>query len=165
MGAELKQGSAGGATPEAAFVDDRFGANLMHMQANSRVLTTLIGVISQTSPGVITGLGGDTTMSLPGGAVPINLSYYGLTQASTGATISVGLDTTSGYFLNSQQVNSLLNGKNVQNPQNVLNLFTALAALPVGQAHAVTGFYSETATSGSGGPWYVQIDYYRPLPA
>lgn len=164
MGQELKQGS-GGSVPSAAFVDDQSGNNSLHMAANSRVYTTLIGQISQTSPGVITGMGGNASMTLPRGAMPVGLTYYGLTQASTGGSITIGIDTTSTYFLNGQNVGSLATGKGLQNPVSVTNLFLALALSPVGSSHLVTGYYSETATSGSGGPWYVAIDYIVPDPA
>ena len=160
MAHEIHQTAAG----HAAFIDDRSGNRSLHMQPNSRVKTTLIGVITQTSPGVITGLGGDTNMSLPGGAIPMALRYFSGVPASTGATITVGIDTTSTYFLNAQSVATLaLNGQQV--PQGATSLGLALANLPIGQAHNVTGFFAQTATSPGGGPWFVEIDYYLPSPA
>lgn len=164
MGHELRQRNIG-AVSGASFVDDQSGNNSLHMQANARIVASLNGQISQTSPGVITGTGGNTSMSLPSGAVPIGISFYSNLQASTGATISVGIDTTSGYFLNAQSVATLALGKGQQIPVGATNLYAALAALPLGQAHTVTGFYAETATSGSGGPFFVSIDYYVPDPA
>lgn len=165
MSHELKQGNSPSGDTNAAFVDDRSGNNSLHMQSNSRVLTTWIGKITQTSPGVLQGMGGDTTATLPSGAVPVNFNFYSPLQASTGATITVGLDTTSTFFLNASSVATLALGKGQQSPVSVTNLFAALAGLPVGTAHTLTGFYSETATSGSGGPFFIEIDYYVPSPA
>lgn len=166
MGHEHKQGSGGSSVTASAFVDDQSATNLLHMQGNSRVLTTLIGVISQTSPGSIIGTAGDTRMLLPGGAVPVNLTYFGSKNAgTTSGSIIVGLDTTSNYFLASQNVANQTTGQGSQGPTAVTGLFVALAGIPAGTSHVVTGAYSESATSGSGGPWYVQLDYYLPNPA
>lgn len=149
----------------AAYIDDKTGNRSLHMQSNSRVLTTLIGVITQTSPGVITSMSGDASLSLPGGAMPASIGFYGVKNAgTTSGTISVGIDTTSTYFLNGSNVANAPTGLGQQNPAGS-NLFTALALLPVGSSHILTANYTETATSGSGGPWYVQIDYYIPIPA
>ncbi len=163
MAHELKQGSQE-ATGTASYQDDRTGNRSLHMAANARIKTTLIGQITQTSPGVITGLGGDTTLSLPGGAVPIGVRYFSGVPASTGATITVGIDTTSTYFLNAQSVATLaLNGQQVRAGATTPGV--ALANLPVGAGHNVTGFFAQTATSPGGGPWFVEIDYYLPSPA
>lgn len=147
-----------------AFVDDKTGNRSLHMQANSRVLTTLIGVITQTSPGVIQSLAGDTSLSLPAGSVPVNLSFYGAKNAgTTSGTISVGIDTTSTYFLNAANVANAPTGLGQQTPAGS-NLFLALALAAPNGAHVLTGSYAESATSGSGGPWYIEIDYYLPVP-
>ena len=159
MGIELKQGS-GQPTFTAAFDDDKSGASILHMAANAKVKTTLLGVITQTSPGVLTGLGGDTQLSMPGGAIPLAVRYFSGVPASTGATITLGIDTTNNYLLNGQSVATLaLNGQQV--PAAALNLGVALALLPLGIAHNVTGFFGQTSTSPGGGPWYVEIDYVR----
>lgn len=166
MGMELKQGAGNAGTFDAAFVDDKSGNNSLHMQANSRVLTTLIGVLSQTSPGVLIGTGGDTSMTLPPGAVPVDISIFGQKNAgTTSGSIVLGIDTTSNYFLASYNVANAPTGLGQQSPSTVANMFLALAGLPAGFSHQVTGSYSETATSGSGGPWFVMIDYYKPSPA
>jgi hypothetical protein len=159
MAIELKQGSKE-PTASAAFDDDKSGSSVLHMAANAKIKTSLIGIITQTSPGVIVGLGGDTALSIPGGATPIGLRYFGAIPASTGASITIGIDTTSNYFLNGQSVATLaLSGQ--QLPQLALNLGVPLALLPSGQAHPLTGYFSQTATSPGGGPWFVEIDYFR----
>ena len=165
MGVELRQGTGEG-TETASFLADQKQARVMHLAANARVKTTLMGVITQTSPGVITGLGGDTAMSLPSGAIPTGVRYFGKLPASTGATITVGYDTTTNNILSAASVATLaLAGVQVPNAP-ALALFAALPVLPAGQSHPVTGFYAETATaSAGGGPWYVEIDYYLPNPA
>lgn len=164
MGIEITQSSRQ-ATPSASLIDDKTGGNTLHLAANSRVKTTLIGQITQTSPGVMTGLGGDTSLSLPGGAVPTTIRVFSNVPASTGATITVGIDTTSTYFLNALSVATLA-ASGQQLPTGISSgLYTALAAVPIGSAHAVTGFYSQTATAPGGGPWFVEIDYYLPQPA
>jgi hypothetical protein len=161
MGVELRQ-ETNQPSETAGFVADQKQARIAHMQANARILTTIQGTITQTSPGVITGTGGDTTMSLPGGAVPCGIRYFNNIGANTAATITVGIDTTSAYFLSAQAVT--IPGQHVPTAA-ALNLFTPLAALPIGQAHTVTGSYAETATSATGTISYVEIDYYLPLPA
>ncbi len=149
-----------------AIIDDRSGNRALHAQPNARNLTTWHGVISQTSPGVIVGLGGDTGANLPGGAIPVALRYFGLKNAGvTSGTLTVGIDTTSTYFLNAQNVANQPTGQGQQEPVGVTNLFLALAQLPLGLNHNVTATYAESGTSGSGGPWYVAIDYYVPSPA
>lgn len=165
MGVEIRQ-ETNEPSPAASLVEDTKQARIAHLQANSRIKTTLIGKITQTSPGVISGLGGDTTMSLPGGAIPTDLRFFGQVGASTAlATISVGIDTTSTYFLNAVTVSGAANGTGQFTPNGATNLYTQLALLSSGLAHAVTGFYTEAGTSGSGGPFYVEIDYYKPIPA
>ncbi len=148
------------------YVADQKQARVAHFAANARIKTTLMGVITQTSPGVMSGLGGDTSLSLPGGAIPTAVRYYGgSVPASTGATITVGYDTTNNNILNAVSVATLaLAGVQVPNAPT-LPLFVPLPTLPAGQAHPVTGFYSQTATAPGGGPWYVEIDYYLPIPA
>ena len=164
MGIEIRQ-ETNQASESAGLVSDQKQARVMHLAANARIKTTLMGVITQTSPGVMTGLGGDTSLSLPGGAIPTAIRYYGLVQASTGATITVGYDTTTNNILNAVSVATLaLAGVQTPNAPG-LSLFQPLPVLPVGQAHPVTGFYSQTATAPGGGPWYVEIDYYLPNPA
>lgn len=157
MGIELKQGSAQ-PTPTAAFDDDKSGASILHMAANAKVKTTLIGQITQTSPGVIVGLGGDSALAMPGGATPAGIRFYTNTGANTAATITIGIDTTSTYFLNGQSVSTP--GEHFPTTA-ALNLFAPLATVPLGTAHALTGYYSETATSGTGTIVSVEIDYYR----
>lgn len=157
MAIELKQGGSQ-PTATAAFDDDKSGASVLHMAANAKVKTTLIGVITQTSPGVITGLGGDPILNIPGGATPAGIRFYSSIGANTGATITVGIDTTSAYFLNGQSVSTP--GEHLPTTA-ALNLFAALALLPLGSAHVITGYYSETATTNNGALNYVEIDYYR----
>lgn len=161
MSYEIHQGAAG----TFAVIDDKTGSRGMHVQPDARVFTTVYGVITETSPGVITGLGADPVMKLPGGAIPAALRYWGANNSNTtSGTISIGIDTTSTYFLNGQNVANAPTGKGQQLPA-VTNLFAALALLPVGSSHLITGVYAETATSTFGGPWYVAIDYYLPIPA
>lgn len=149
-----------------AVIDDKTGSRGIHVQPDARNFTTVYGVITETSPGVITGIGADPVMKLPGGAIPVAMRYWGLKNSNTtSGTISVGIDTTAAYFLSSQNVADLPTGQGVQQPRAVLNLFSALALLPVGSSHLITGAYAETATSTFGGPWYVAIDYYVPIPA
>lgn len=162
MGHELKQGAAMVGMASAAFVDDQSGNNSLHMQANARQLTTIQGRVTQTSPGVIVGTGGNTQMSMPGGAVPCGIRFYANTGANTAATITVGIDTTSTYFLNGAALSTP--GQHIPTT-NALNLFAALAGLPVGQSHVVSAFYAETATSATGTITWVEIDYYVPSPA
>lgn len=162
MAHEIHQTASG----HTALIDDRTGNRSLHLQPDARVFTTAYGVITETSPGVITGLGGDPVMKLPGGAIPTALRYWGAKNSNTTTgTISVGIDTTAAYFLSAQNVADLPTGQGVQQPRAVLNLFTALALVPVGSAHLITGAYAESATSTFGGPWYVAIDYYLPIPA
>lgn len=164
MAIEIKQDTTQ-VTGSLDLVDDKSGANVMHFAANARSMTTLIGKITQTSPGVITGMGGDTALSLPGGSIPVSIQVYSAVPASTGATITVGIDTTTTYFLNALSVATLaLNGQQVP-AATASNLFTQLATLPIGQSHSVNGFYAQTATAPGGGPWFVMIDYYLPIPA
>ena len=164
MAQELTQSSTDG-TGAAAFIDDKTGNRSLHMVANARIVTSLIGVMSQTSPTLV-GLGGDTVMTLPPKAVPIALTIFGKAGAATAnATIQIGLDTTTNYFLSTSVSNVGGGGVGYLIPRETAQLFTALANLPIGQAHAVTGNYAEAGTSGSGGPWYVEIDYYLPNPA
>lgn len=161
MSHELFQIGAG----HAAFIDDKTGNRDLHMQPNSRVSTSLFFSISRTAPGAPTGLGGDTNVNLPGGAVPVALYYFGAANDSTtGATITIGLDTTSNYFMAATNVANAPTGLGQQNPSGS-NLFTQLALLPAGGVHNVTGFYSVSGTSTTGGPWYFGIDYYVPVPA
>ena len=157
MGIELKQGTSQ-PTRTAAFDDDVSQASVLHMAANAKVKTTLIGQITQTSPGVITGVGGDTALSLPGGAVPAGIRYNVSKGANTAATITIGIDTTSAYFLSGAAVN--LPGM-LYPTTAALNLFAALAAVPLAMAHSLTGYYAETATSATGTVVSVEIDYYR----
>lgn len=142
--------------------DDRTGTTVALFPANADVTTTWHGVITQTSPGVLTGIAGDTSNFIPGGAIPSRFRIYNPLVASTGATITVGIDTTSTYFLNAFAVSTLAAGQGQLIPQTVANLFVALANMPVGQAHQVTGFYAQTATAVGGGPFFVEIDYYLP---
>src|SRR5690348_4231018 len=126
MGQELYQTGTG----HAAFIDDRTGNRDIHMQSNARVTTSLLFSISRSSPGAPTGLGGDTTATLPGGAVPVALYYYGsANDSTTGATITIGLDTTSNYFMAATNVANATTGLGQQNPSGS-NLFTQLALLP-----------------------------------
>lgn len=149
MAHELKQGSSQ-PTPTASFVDDRTGNRSLHMQANARVITTFVGQIASSSASLVS-LGGDTTASLPGGAVPTHIRIY---SPSTSPTVSVGIDTTSTYFVNSA---AIAGGSTVL--PTVANLYTALATLPTGVAHALTG------TTNKGFAVYLEIDYYLPDPA
>lgn len=160
MGQELKQ------LPDGALVvdDDKTGNRNLYMGSNTRIFSSWIGKITATSPGVIVGTGGDTGNGLPGNAVPIGVSYYAPNAGSTGGTITVGIDTTSTYFLNAASVAALASVLQ-QSPQAVTNLFTQLAALPQGQKHNMTGFFAQTATSTAAGPFFVRIDYYVPDPA
>ena len=164
MGVELRQ-ETNQASPSAGFVEDRFQARVAHLPANARIKTTWIGQITATSPGAITGLGGDTSLGIPGGAVPTDLRFFSPVAASTGATITIGLDTTSTYFLNALSVNALANGQGQQLPANPSNLFAALAALPIGSVHTMSGFFAQTATALGAGPYYIELDYYLPNPA
>ena len=98
--------------------------------------------------------------------MPTALRYFGTNNANASSgTLTIGIDTTTNYFLNGQNVANAPTGKGQQVPQAATNLFLALAGLPVGQSHKITGYYAETATSTFGGPWYVEIDYYKPSPA
>lgn len=161
MGIELRQ-ETNQPSETAGFVSDAKQARVAHMQANARILATLQFQITQTSPGVVTGLGGDTIASLPGGAVPCGIRFYVSKGANTAATITVGIDTTSAYFLSAAAVN--LPGQTFPTAA-ALNLFNALAVLPVGSAHLLTGSYAETATSATGTVVSGEIDYYLPQPA
>lgn len=161
MSHELFQIGAG----HAAFIDDKTGNRDLHMQPNSRINGTLMFSLSRGSA-VPTGLGGDTNVTLPGGAVPVAIYYYGAANDSvTGSTLTIGLDTTSNYFMAATNVANATTGLGQQTPSGS-NLFTQLALLPAGGVHSVTGLYSAGgATSASGGPWYFAIDYYVPIPA
>lgn len=163
MSTELVQntGTAGG----AGFVDDKSGNRALHFASNARINTTLMFSISRTAPGSPTGLGGDTTTTLPSGAVPVAIYYYGAANdATTGATITIGLDTTTNYFMAATNVANATTGNGQQTPAGS-NMFTQLALLSAGASHAVTGYYSVAGTSATGGPWYFGIDYYVPIPA
>lgn len=162
MSYELHQTGAGA----FAVIDDKSGSRGLHLQPNARINTTFHGVITETSPGVLAGIGPDTGTGLPGGAIPVALRFFGaLNSNTTSGTLSIGIDTTSTYFLNAANVANAPTGKGQQTPQGATNLFTALALLPVGSFHLLTAIYAETATSTFGGPWYVDIDYYVPIPA
>lgn len=161
MSHEIFQTGAG----HTAFIDDNTGNRSLHLQPNSRVNGSLMFSLSRAAPGAPTGLGGSTAVTLPGGAVPVSIGFYGAANDSqTSATISIGIDTTSTYFLNAQNVANAPTGLGQITPAGS-NLFTALAALPLGAVHTVTGSYSVTGTSATGGPWYFAIDYYVPTPA
>lgn len=166
MSIEIVQDGAG-TTGTAALVDDQSGARIMHAAANSRVLTSLMFSLSRTAPGAPTGLGGDTSVTLPGGAIPVALRMWGAANDSTtGATVSVGLDNvTSNHFLSSYNVANAPTGSGQQVPQAVTNLFAALPLMPRGQSHNIIGRYAVAGTSSSGGPWYFELDYYLPNPA
>lgn len=153
-------------------VSDKKGTNVSFMSDNTRNLTSLLGVITQTSPGVLQSLSGSgafpntSPLQLPGGAVPVAFIIQGKAGAATAlATISIGLDTTSTYFLQTSVSAVAGGGIGQLIPRETAQLYTALAAMPVGQAHTVTGFYAEAGTSGSGGPWFVEIDFYTTNPA
>lgn len=160
MSHELTQ-TAGG---HAAFVDDQTGNRGLHLAANARIKTTLMFSISRTAPGAPTGLGGDTTVTIPGSAVPTDIRYFSAAgDSQTGATITIGLDnTTSNYFLSTTNVSDF-SGQQI--PTAAKNLFTALPIMPVGTPHTIVGHYSQAGTSATGGPWYFEIDYYLPVPA
>lgn len=163
MAHEQHQGASGA----TSFIDDRTGNRSLHMQANSRVTTTLMFSLSRTAPGAPTGLGADTTVTLPGGAIPVALRVFGaVNDATTAASITVGIgNTTSNYFLSAYNVANAPTGLGQQVPSGATNLFTALPVMAEGQSQPITGFYSVAGTSATGGPWYVAIDYYRPVPA
>lgn len=165
MGIELKQGSTQ-PTATASFQDDASGARIAHLGANTRIPSHLQFKIDQTSPGALQGLGGDTQVTIPGGAIPIKLSIWGkLNSNTTTGTISLGLDNiTSNHFLSSYNVADVPTGQGQQLPRAALNFFAALPLMPVGQAHTIVGRYSESATSTFGGPWFVDLEYYLPEP-
>lgn len=162
MSHELKQNANG----SAAYVDDRSGNRSLHMQANSRVKTTLMFSLSRDAPGAPTGLGGDTRVTLPGGAIPTALRMFGVANdATTAASITLGLDnTTSAHFLSSYNVANAPTGLGQQIPQGATNMFTALPVMADTQAHDIIGRYSVAGTSATGGPWYFELDYYVPTP-
>lgn len=162
MSHNLKQGAGSASVAAAAFHDDASGNNSLHMMANARILTTVQFKITQTSPGIVTGIGGNTSLAIPGGAVPCGIRFYANTGANTAATITIGIDTTSTYFLNGAAVST--NGQHFPTTQ-ALNLFAALAGVPNGFAHTITGFYAETATSATGTIVTGEIDYYVPIPS
>ena len=163
MAHEIHQGGSG----FTSFIDDKTGNRSLLMAANSRVKTTLMFKLSQTSPGVLVGSGADTRVALPGGAIPVALRYFGLiNDAVTSGAVTIGLDnTTSNYFLSSQNVANLPTGQGQQTPTGATNLFLALPPMPEGVLHDIVGHYSVTGTSTSGGPWYFELDYYLPSPA
>ena len=165
MAQELIQGSRN-AVSGASFQDDASGNRSLHMAANARNLTTLHFKITQTSPGVVQGMGGDTRVTLPGGAIPVGLRVYGfLNDAVTGASISIGLDNvTSAHFLSSYNVANAPTGLGQTTP-SANNLFAAVPVMPLGQDHTIIGRYAVAGTSTSGGPWFCSIDYYLPDPA
>lgn len=155
----------------ADVVSDRKQNSVTFYSDNTRNLTSLLGVITQTSPGVLQSLSGSGTVSntsplqLPPYAVPVQFIIQGkLGAATANATIQIGLDTTTNYFLQTSVSNVGGGGSGQLIPRETAQLYTALAALPSGQAHTVTGFYAEAGTSGSGGPWYVEIDFYVASP-
>jgi len=165
MSHEKIQGSKH-AVSTASFQDDASGNRSLHMAANARNLTTLHLKITQTSPGVVQGMGGDTRATLPGGAIPVCLRVYGfLNDAVTGATISIGLDNvTSAHFLSSYNVANAPTGLGQTTP-SANNLFAAIPIMPLGQDHTIVGHYAVAGTSAGGGPWFCAIDYYLPDPA
>jgi len=157
---------ASGPVAAAAFVDDDSGARVQHMAANSRNLTTLMLRITRTSPGVVSGLGGDNAVTIPGGAIPTGIRLFSALEGSTGATVSLGLDNvTSNHFLSGYSVATLAAGRGQLTPNGATNLHVALPLMALGQAHTIVGRYAETATSPGGGPFYFEIDYYLPDPA
>lgn len=146
-------------------VDDKSGNNCGFMAANARNLTSLLGVITQTSPGSIQSLSG-APLGFPGGAVPVNFTIFGkLGSSQASGQINIGLDTTTNYFLTTSVSSGSGGGIGYLIPRETAQLFTAMANLPVGRQHTLTAYYTETATSTGGGPWYVEIDFYTPSPA
>ncbi len=167
MGIEIIQD---GSEPNesGALISDAKGGRIAHLSDNARLLTTLNFKIDQTSPGIVQGLGANTNVTLPGGAIPVALRVFGkLNDSVTSASISVGMDNvTSQHFLSGYNVANAPTGSGQQLPSAALNLFAALPVMPMGQAHQVVGRYNQGAsTSAGGGPWYVAIDYYLPDPA
>lgn len=140
---------------------------IAHLAANARLATTLHFKIDKTAAGIVQGLGADTNVSIPGGAIPIALRVWSaLNDAVTGANITIGLDNvTSNHFLNSYNVANAPTGLGQQTPSAVNNLFAALPIMALGQAHALVGHYAVAGTSAGGGPWFFALDYYLPDPA
>lgn len=166
MTVEIHQGPDN-VNSDASLRDSKTGARLLHLAANSRVPTTLSFKIDQTSPGTLQGLGGETAVTIPGGAMLVALRIWGkLNSNTTSGTLTIGLDNiTSNHFLSAYNVADAPTGLGQAIPRAVTNLWSALPTMPVGQAHTIVGHYAETATSTFGGPWYVDIDYILPTPA
>lgn len=139
-------------------VDDQTANTVGYMDGTSRVLVKKIGTISRTTTT-------DTTLfNIPGNAVPTKLSLFGsaASNAGTTATINVGLNSTSNQFLSGFDVKTSTTGAGQVLPNGATNLQASVGSTVSPQV-PVTGKYAETGTaSTSGGPWYVEMEYYVP---
>ena len=158
MGIEIQQHASG----SLKLVDDQTGNNCAFVDPNSRLLSVIRFAITRTSTF------GQQMGVLPAGAVPTSLKVFTGTKSdsSTTASIIVGIDTTTNYLLGGWDTAQAANSGQ-QFPQKAANLHVALATpgpLPGGY-HPVTAAYAETSTSTTGGPFYIEIGFYQPIPA
>jgi hypothetical protein len=134
-------------------VDDQTGNTVEYADATTRAVMSKIGSLARTDTSA------KNLFVLPIGAVPIAaIVWWGAnSNAGTTATVSVGITGNNTYFVNALSVASGANGTRAVSASN---LFAAQSTSAVTQ---VTGIYAETGTaSTSGGPFYVQIDFYVP---
>lgn len=140
------------------YVDDQTANTVGYMDGTSRMAVKKVGSITRTTTT-------DTTLfTIPGNAVPTKLNIFGsaASNAGTTATINVGLNSTSAYFLSGFDVKTTTSGAGQVLPNAATNLQASVGSTVSPQV-PVTGKYAETGTaSTSGGPWYVELEYYVP---
>lgn len=154
MGIEIKQTSGPLVGAGLRLAEDVSSNTVLYVDRWSVSPPVLRFTINRTDPpGTVKGF-------LPGGATPAQIRYFGPTTSNSATTssLSIGIDTTSNYFLTATDVKGPT-GLGYQTPVPPSIMATIFVPLPSND-HPVLAGYAESATSTGGGPWSVEIDYY-----